>query len=106
MKTKSTFAPEVMCVVACRDKALVTIGHGNKIRTYAGGSPTIKKNGHETITGKNVLNRMMKHFDKSDAFINTTVRELQACFGLTDDQFAAQPTRKALSIRQLMAKAG
>ena len=48
----------------------------------------------------------MEHFLNSDAFINTTVRDLQACFVLDDDRFAAQPTRKVMSVRQIMAKAG
>ena len=106
MKPKSKFAPDVMCVVAVRNNSLCSYGHGNKIRTYAGGSLTIKNNGHRTISGKNVQHRLMEHFLNSDSFINTTVRELQACFVLPDDRFAAQPTRKALSIRQLMARAG
>ena len=59
-----------------------------------------------TIVGKDAKSRLIEHFLNSDAFINTTVRDLQACFVLPDDRFAAQPTRKVQSIRQLMAKAG
>src|SRR5580658_6273288 len=106
MKTKSAFASDVMCVVAVRNNRLCSYEHGKKTRTYAGGSRTIKYNGLQTITGKNVLNRLMKHFLNSDAFINTTVRELQAFFGLTDDRFGARPTRRVMSVRQLMARAG
>ena len=106
MKTKSKIASDVMCVVAVRNNSLCSYGHGNKIRTYAGGSSTITNNGLQTIVGKDVRHRLMEHFLNSDAFINTTVRDLQACFVLPDDRFAAQPTRKVMSIRQLMAKAG
>lgn len=106
MRSKSTIAPEVMCVVAVRNNSLCSYGHGKKIRTYAGGSSTIKNNGHQTIIGKDVRHRLLEHFLNSDEFINTTVRDLQACFVLPDDRFAAQPTRKMRSIRQLIAKAG
>jgi len=106
MRSKSTIAPEVMCVVAVRNNSLCSYGHGKKIRTYAGGSSTIKSNGHQTIVGKDAKSRLIEHFLNSDAFINTTVRDLQACFVLPDHRFAAQPTRKVQSIRQLMAKAG
>lgn len=106
MRSKSTIAPEVMCVVAVRNNCLCSYGHGKKIRTYAGGSSTIKNNGHQTIIGKDVRHRLLEHFLNSDEFINTTVRDLQACFVLPDDRFAAQPTRKMRSIRQLIAEAG
>lgn len=105
MKTKSKFAPEVMCVVAVRNGVLYTIRHGKKIRTYSGCTPTIRSNGYKTITGKNLANQLMDHFIKSDDFVNTTVGGLRSCFVLNEDQFAAQPTRKTLSIRQIMAKA-
>lgn len=104
MKTKSKTASDVMCIVAVQNNILCSYGHGKKIRTYAGGSSTIKNNGLQTIIGKDVRNRLMKHFLNSDAFISTTVRELQACFALSDDRFAEQPTRKAMSVSQLMAK--
>ncbi len=106
MKTKSKIASDVMCVVAVQNNSLCSYGHGKTIRTYAGGSPTIKSNGHQTIIGKDERHRLMEHFLNSDAFINTTVRDLQACFVLPDNRFAAQPTRKVPSIRQLMAKYG